>query len=473
MADTVTIGAGPDRVVLRVSQDAYKGDAQYVVRVDGAQIGGVLTAQAPRAEGQHDTVTVQGDWAPGPHTVEIEFLNDLWEPGSGDRNLYVPSASYNGQEIAALGDGWQGGGFAFTDSGASSEPTSLPAFTAIGSGPDNLVLLISQDAFQGDALYTVQVDGAQVGGVLTARARRAEGQHDVVSVRGDWGAGDHTVGVTFLNDAWGGTPGADRNLFLEGARYNEAGVAGASAGLWSSGTAGFAFTEAARPDPGPGYRVVLSDDFSAGYDPSHWGQPFPFPTPSFPSSNGAWNWNPGDVAVRDGEMQVTMTRQADGSWTAGGFSSFKAGISIRYGTVEFDARMEEAKGTMGVVLMWPANDQWPPEIDIVETPGQDVLHTLHWDDGGHQYSPIWHSSYDETQWHHYKMTWLPDLVRVEVDGRTVAEWTGRIPDLPMGFGAMGYVAAEYEAWMGGPPDGSTPGVVTLHLDNVVMSQWDA
>jgi DDE family transposase len=56
-------------------------------------------------------------------------------------------------------------------------------------------------------------------------------------------------------------------------------------------------------------------------------------------------------------MQVTNTRHADGHWTAGGFSSFKAGKTITYGRMEFDARMEEAQGTMCAILMWPASDK--------------------------------------------------------------------------------------------------------------------
>lgn len=355
MADPVTIGAGPDSLVLRVNQDAYLGDSQYVVRVDGAQIGGALTAQASRVAGELDTVIVRGDWGAGAHAVEIQHLNDLWQPGIGDRNLYVPSASYNGAEIAAPGDIWLQGGTAFTDAGA---PTALVA-----------------------------------------------------------------------------APGAP--------------VA-----------------------PAPGYRVVLSDDFSAGYNMANWGPPFPLPWPPGFSSNGAWLWSGDETNVRGGEMQVTMTRHDGAPWTAGGFNSFRAGVSIHYGTVEFDARMEEAQGTLAAILMWPASDKWTSEIDILETPKDQVLHTLHWQDGsGHQYSPIWHSSFDETQWNHYKMTWLPGLVRIEVNGQVHAEWTSNVPNEPMGFGAMGYVAAPGEGWAGGAPDATTPGVVTLHLDNVVMSQW--
>ena len=91
---------------------------------------------------------------------------------------------------------------------------------------------------------------------------------------------------------------------------------------------------------GNAYKVVLADDFSAGYKASNWGYGYNGGT----YWNGAFTWSSNDVAVRNGEMQVTDTRHADGSWTAGGFNSMQAGQSFTYGTVEFDARVEAVQG---------------------------------------------------------------------------------------------------------------------------------
>jgi beta-glucanase (GH16 family) len=178
--------------------------------------------------------------------------------------------------------------------------------------------------------------------------------------------------------------------------------------------------------------------------------------------------------VRDGEMQVTVRQHADGHWSTTGFNSFKAGKGITYGTVEFDARAEHAQGIAFGILMWPSDDSFPPEIDILETPNGNALHTLHWSDeqGEHAYSPITDLSYDPGGWHHYKLTWLPEYVMIQVDGQTKAFWTENVPKVPMSFGALGFVGAPWDGWMGGPPDASTPDLVTLHLDNVVMSQWN-
>ncbi len=251
---TAKVGSGPDALVLRISEDAYKGDAQYTVSVDGKQVGGTLTAHASHAAGQSDTVTVNGDWAAGDHTIGVTFLNDVYDgTPTTDRNLYLDSATYNGAAVS-------GGHFTLLSAGTQSftaheagqtappaatpTPTPTPTTAKVGSGPDALVLRISEDAYKGDAQYTVSVDGKQVGGTLTAHASHAVGQSDTVTVNGDWAAGDHTVGVTFLNDAYDGTPTTDRNLYLDSATYNGAAVSGAHFTLLSAGTQNFTAHEA-------------------------------------------------------------------------------------------------------------------------------------------------------------------------------------------------------------------------------------
>ena len=220
------------------------------------------------------------------------------------------------------------------------------------------------------------------------------------------------------------------------------------------------------------YKVVLADDFGGGYKSSNWGSAYNGGL----YGNGAFRWSAGDVKVASGEMQVSETRHSNGSWTAGGFNSKAAGITIKYGTVEFDARVETAQGTQAAILLWPKSDVWPRdgEIDILETPKGSAMHTLHW--AGDKNQDVYSgklSGIDTSQTHHYKMTWLPNLIKVEVDGKVTATWTNPdlIPDSPMGFGAMGYVANNSQAWLGGGPNSSTPSKVTTHIDNMVMSQW--
>ena len=90
------------------------------------------------------------------------------------------------------------------------------------------------------------VNGARIGGTFGASALRSSGQSDTLTLKGDWGAGEHGVEVRFLNDAWGGTAETDRNLHVDGATYNGAAVDGAAQVVWSDWRpGGFTFTEAA------------------------------------------------------------------------------------------------------------------------------------------------------------------------------------------------------------------------------------
>lgn len=130
--------------------------------------------------------------------------------------------------------------FGITD----STPTpSTSSTTTVGSGSDTLVLKVSQDAFQGNAQFTVAVDGQQVGDVVTASSLHSSGTSDTVNVLANLSAGPHTVTVNFLNDAYNGTADTDRNLYLDSATYDGTVVDGAAQTLLSSGPASFGVTD--------------------------------------------------------------------------------------------------------------------------------------------------------------------------------------------------------------------------------------
>ncbi|RAI59993.1 carbohydrate-binding domain-containing protein [Roseicella frigidaeris] len=96
---TATLGSGSDALVLKISQDAYQGSAQYTIAVDGIQVGDTLTAGAAYGTGS-DTVTLLGDFGDDAQTITVTFLNDAWGGSSDtDRNLHVDGLSLNGEEV--------------------------------------------------------------------------------------------------------------------------------------------------------------------------------------------------------------------------------------------------------------------------------------------------------------------------------------------------------------------------------------
>ncbi len=248
------IGTGSDSLVLKISQDAWNGSAQYTISVDGKQVGGTLTASASHAAGQDDIITVKGDWAPGAHKVAVNFINDAWGgTAAADRNLHVDGITYNGTALAkGTADLLRAGpvDFTFTDGAITPAPTPAPGTgtggavgKTIGAGADSLVLKISQDAWQGNAQYGVFVDGKQVGGTLAAGALRGSGNEDTLTIKGDWSTGDHKLTVRFLNDASG--TGGDRNLYVEDGSFNGSTLGKHFAAFKISGPDDFRFTKTA------------------------------------------------------------------------------------------------------------------------------------------------------------------------------------------------------------------------------------
>lgn len=239
-----TVGAGSDTLALGISENAYQGDAQFTVGVDGQQIGGVLTATSPHDGSSSDTVNVLGDFAPGNHTVTLNFLNDAWggTPDT-DRNLYIDGATYDGAFVPRVAQELQvSGPVSFSVADGTPAP-STSTTTTVGSGSDTLVLKVSQDAYQENAQFTVSLDGQQVGGILTASSLHGSGASDTVNVLANLASGQHTVSVNFLNDAYAGTPDTDRNLYVDSATYDGAAVDGAAQVLYSSGPANFNVTD--------------------------------------------------------------------------------------------------------------------------------------------------------------------------------------------------------------------------------------
>ncbi|MBI0538334.1 hypothetical protein D9599_22480 [Roseomonas sp. KE2513] len=86
-----------DTLVLRVSEDAWQGDAQFIVKVDGTQVGGINTVTASHAAGQTQDVVLTGNWGHGQHQMTVDFINDAWGgTPSTDRNLHVEGILANG-----------------------------------------------------------------------------------------------------------------------------------------------------------------------------------------------------------------------------------------------------------------------------------------------------------------------------------------------------------------------------------------
>ena len=119
-------------------------------------------------------------------------------------------------------------------SNGTTIPASSPASTA-------LTLHLAEDAWNGDAQYSVAVDGQTLVQNSTVTALHTKGQSQAVSLQDILSPGTHDLALSFLNDAYGGSPTTDRNLYLVGLDVNGTAASGVSANLYSAGTQHFHF----------------------------------------------------------------------------------------------------------------------------------------------------------------------------------------------------------------------------------------
>ena len=124
-----------------------------------------------------------------------------------------------------------------TDPNPTNGGGSTPS-APVGTGADTLVLNLSEDAYKGDAQFTLTVDGKAVGDAQAVTASHGQGQSEAFTFEGDWDGGPHTVGVTFVNDRYDGTAATDRNLYIDGATFDGGQVEGKTP-LYGRGTVSF------------------------------------------------------------------------------------------------------------------------------------------------------------------------------------------------------------------------------------------
>ncbi len=240
----VVVGSGPDTITLVVSEDAFEGDAQFTVSVNGAQLGGVLTTTAQQNLGQRQLFILQGNFNSGTNAVAVTFLNDAYGGSpSADRNLYVLGASQNGVDSAGSELAFFGG---YTQTMTVGTP--VPGPTVVGSGPDTLALTVSEQEFNQDGQFTISVDGVQVGGTLTATAISALGDSQVFDVKGDFGPGSHTVSLDVINGTFiAGYPLGANALNVLSANIDGSAISNSALSMTTIPFGSFTFTEPGSP----------------------------------------------------------------------------------------------------------------------------------------------------------------------------------------------------------------------------------
>ena len=227
-----TLGSGPDTLALLVSERGQPAGAQFVVDVNGRQVGGVQTTAADFAAGQTQEFDLLRTYSAATNDVSITYLN------ASNSLLVLDSAALNGTALP-------GSSLVLSNNGSESlrfagPPLTAPGPTTVGAGPDSLTLELSQRAEPAGAQFTVAVDGTQIGGTETVTADYVAEQAQELDVLGNFAPGvNHTATITYLN-------AHNTLLVLDHAAINNTTIAGGSAVFSNNGSLDFSF---AVPSP--------------------------------------------------------------------------------------------------------------------------------------------------------------------------------------------------------------------------------
>ena len=250
----ITVGSGPETLALTMAERGEPAGAQFTISVDGMQIGGVQTTVADLTSGESQTFDVEGNFAPGPNTVAIDYLN------ANNSVLVVQNATIDGTAVPSSAMGLSNvgsAGFSFIGPAANAPVT-------IGEGVDTLALDVSERGQSAGAQFTVDVDGTQVGGVQTTAADITAGLTQTIDVLGNFTTGSNSVTINYLN-------ANNSLLFVDSASINGAAVPGSALTLSNIGSGGFTFL-APAPAP-PGTTVIGSGPDTLALTLSQRGQP--------------------------------------------------------------------------------------------------------------------------------------------------------------------------------------------------------
>jgi len=177
------------------------------------------------------------------------------------------SPAPGGAAASATVEGVTGTSGSVAGSAASNlpAPSTAPMPPVVGSGADTLVLNLSEDAYGGDAQFTVAVDGKAVGDAQAVTASHGQGQSEAFTFEGDWSGGPHAVGVTFVKDRYDGTAATDRNLYIDGATFDGVQVEG-KAPLYGRGTVSFGVGSTAAASTALAGTLSVTDSTRSGTD---------------------------------------------------------------------------------------------------------------------------------------------------------------------------------------------------------------
>ena len=183
--------------------------------------------------------------------------------------------------------------------------------------------------------------------------------------------------------------------------------------------------------------------------------------------------------VQDGALEITAApgeNRGRQPYTSGMITTY-GGFAQRYGYFEMRARMPKGRGLWPGFWLAPADNTWPPELDIVEMLGHQpgtIYVSTHGKAAGRREAktlPVKLADVSDG-FHTFAASWRADVIRYFVDEREVATLPTP-PDMhkPM-FLLVTLVVGGPGSWAG-PPDATTVFPAHLLIDHIRAWRFDA
>jgi hypothetical protein len=196
------------------------------------------------------------------------------------------------------------------------------------------------------------------------------------------------------------------------------------------------------PDALNGYSRIFVTDFRTWLRSSQW-----FLFQGVPKGDSAGLFEPSHVTIGGGTLKINTYRDRNygNNWVSGGAGLWS--VHPTYGAFFIRSR-ETGVGADDVELLWPQNNQWPPEIDIDETgnnPNSETW-TVHFDTPTDQVQGT--KQINILAWHTWGVIWTPTAITFVVDGYAYGQVTNtsEIPNLPM------TLDLQMQSWCGISPE---------------------
>jgi beta-glucanase (GH16 family) len=223
----------------------------------------------------------------------------------------------------------------------------------------------------------------------------------------------------------------------------------------------------AKPKARAGYHSVLTENFSGTTLSSDW-----HPYYGRAGSDTAGWWYPTHVTVGGGVLTLRTYKDPahagpNSPWVEGGIDLWPSGV-LTDGEYLVRSRVSSAIGVTEVMLLWPNNDNWPPEIDFNESNGtnESTAHLIY-GSASHpqmtQSGTLTPATVNLTQWHTWGVIVTPTTVTYTVDGRTWASMANHET-------AAMHLAIQQQVWACNNtsgracPSAATPSQVDMQID---------